>query len=442
MTHLGRRAIVVGAGMGGLAAAAALSPSFDAVLILDKDDLPDGEDPRMGAAQGHHAHQLLKAGELNLEKLLPGFRDALIGAGAAEVRVGLDFTVYDHGGLFPKTDPGFSIQCLTRPAYEGVLRRLVLDLGNVEIRQQTVVERLAVSGGRCTGVELAGGDALTADLVADCSGMNAPLLCDLAERGEADFDTENLKVNVSYTSGLFDQPEAYRGERKIFYFTPPPPSAQFALMAPVGHDQWIVSVGLRGKETVPRDLDGFLAFTDGLPLPDIRQRLEGAVLRSGEMKLHRKLFSTRRLLGDARRWPENLIALGDTVSSFNPTFGQGMSVAAMSAAALRDILAARETLDGLPAQFHPAVQQIGTFPWMMAMSADLAYPETEAERPADFAQSRAMGMLMRQFAEVDEEFRNVRLRMGHLIDDGAATRQGPMAERIKAFVAGQMSAGA
>jgi len=78
---LGSKAIIVGAGIGGLAAAAALSKHFTAVEIIDRDSLPDQIAPRLGVGQGVHTHQLLKAGELALERLLPGITQDFIAAG-------------------------------------------------------------------------------------------------------------------------------------------------------------------------------------------------------------------------------------------------------------------------------------------------------------------------------------------------------------------------
>lgn len=54
---LGAHAVVVGAGMGGLSAAAALSPFFDRLTVLDKDTLPSGDEVRLGVGQGPHTHQ-------------------------------------------------------------------------------------------------------------------------------------------------------------------------------------------------------------------------------------------------------------------------------------------------------------------------------------------------------------------------------------------------
>ena len=44
-SFLGRRAVVIGAGLGGLSAARVLADYFDEVIILDRDELPDERRP-------------------------------------------------------------------------------------------------------------------------------------------------------------------------------------------------------------------------------------------------------------------------------------------------------------------------------------------------------------------------------------------------------------
>jgi flavin-dependent dehydrogenase len=55
-------AIVIGAGMGGLAAAKSVAPYFNRVTVLDRDALPEGPDVRGGTPQARHAHALLAGG--------------------------------------------------------------------------------------------------------------------------------------------------------------------------------------------------------------------------------------------------------------------------------------------------------------------------------------------------------------------------------------------
>jgi glycine/D-amino acid oxidase-like deaminating enzyme len=58
-TLIGKQAVVVGAGMGGLTAAGALADRFDQVVVLERDTLPSEPAYRAGTPQARHVHGLL-----------------------------------------------------------------------------------------------------------------------------------------------------------------------------------------------------------------------------------------------------------------------------------------------------------------------------------------------------------------------------------------------
>ena len=303
---LGNRAIVAGAGIGGLAAAAALAPHFDEVLVIDRDTLPDGIAPRLGVGQGVHTHQLLKAGELALERLLPGITDDFGKAGAVSMTVGRDIRVYDFGGWMDDCDAGFAVTSLSRPAYEGVLRARVAALPNVTLQGETPIRRFAVADGRCTGVELEDGATVTADLVVDSTGLTTPLLKQLAEDGHAEFPTEEIRINVAYTTARFRRPEKYRNEETGVFILPSPPENIFGLLLPIEDGQWILSLGRRGGDVPPRDPAAFKEFAKGLVAQDVYERIKDAEV-VGDLKTFRKPTATRHLLWEAKKWPDGLL---------------------------------------------------------------------------------------------------------------------------------------
>jgi 2-polyprenyl-6-methoxyphenol hydroxylase-like FAD-dependent oxidoreductase len=435
---LGSKAIIVGAGIGGLAAAAALSKHFTAVEIIDRDTLPDHLAPRLGVGQGAHTHQLLKAGELALERLLPGITQDFIAAGAVEMTVGRDIKVFDFGGWMDDCDAGFTVTSLSRPAYESVLRRRVAALPNVTLHGETPVRRFAITDGKCTGVELEDGSHVAADLVVDSTGLTAPMLKQLVEDGHAEFPTEEIRINVAYTTARFRKPDAWRDEQLGFFILPSPPHNEFGLLLPIEDGQWILSLGRRGGDAPPRDPDAFKAYAQGLVAPEVFERIKDAET-VGDLRTFRKPTASRNLIWQATKWPAGLIPIGDAMSSVNPTYGQGMTVGACEADALETILAARSSLDDIAAEYLPVAGEISGRAWSLSTNSDYVYPQTEGERPANFAMSRAVAATLRKLADADPEFRILRYRLVHMVDTAKALQEGPLAVRFFTALQGSMA---
>ena len=81
-------------------------------------------------------------------------------------------------------------------------------------------------------------------------------------------------------------------------------------------------------------------------------------------------------------FPRGYLVLGDAVCSFNPIYGQGMSVALSEAHALDGCLAAGD--DNLSKRFFRQVTRIVASPWAIATGEDYRYPSVEGRRPPGF----------------------------------------------------------
>ena len=74
----GTTAVVLGASLAGMLAAAALARHLDRVIIIERDHLPDGPEWRRGSPQSRHAHNLMMAGHQAMDRLLPGLQEELV----------------------------------------------------------------------------------------------------------------------------------------------------------------------------------------------------------------------------------------------------------------------------------------------------------------------------------------------------------------------------
>jgi 2-polyprenyl-6-methoxyphenol hydroxylase-like FAD-dependent oxidoreductase len=101
-----------------------------------------------------------------------------------------------------------------------------------------------------------------------------------------------------------------------------------------------------------------------------------------DIVLYRFPANQRRRYERMQRFPTGYLVVGDAVCSFNPIYGQGMSVAAMETRALDETLAAG-TQD-LARRFFARTKAIVDIPWTIATGEDLRYPEVEGSRPAGF----------------------------------------------------------
>jgi hypothetical protein len=135
MAHHGRHAIVIGASMGGLLAGRALADYYDEVTLLDRDALPLGYEPRKGVPQGRHSHGLLARGREVLDQLFPGFSAEMVAEGAVPGDVADAVLWFNHGFYLRNVHSGLSGLAISRPMLEGGVRRRLLQLPNVRIRE-------------------------------------------------------------------------------------------------------------------------------------------------------------------------------------------------------------------------------------------------------------------------------------------------------------------
>lgn len=444
---IGKQALVVGAGMGGLTAARVLAEHFEQVLVLERDTLPVQSDARSGVPQGKHAHALQAGGQQALGELFPGFERDLVETGAVALKAGLDTLIERPGpDPVPQRDLGFILYAQSRPQLELNVRQRVLDQPNIELRQRCRVQAFVASedGASVRGLIYTQADrqrlTVEADLIVDASGRGALTLDLLHSMGHALPKETSIGVNIAYATALFEIPDDVPQDWKAVYTFPQAPEhSRSGLLMPIEGQRWILSLGGRRKgEEPPADVEGFMAFVRQLWTPTIYNVVQHAK-RIGDIDSYRFPESVYRHYQGLDTFPQGLLPLGDAICRFNPVYGQGMSVAAQEARALGRLLADRVSspapLDGLTQAFFAQADAIIDTPWALAAIPDFIYPETRGERPADFEQRLKVGMAMDKLVVRDPAVHQLFAEVTHLLKPRSVFQEAELQQRLREVMA-------
>lgn len=384
MKPKGEHAVVIGASMGGLLAARALSDHFEQVTLLERDPFPKPGENRGGVPQGQHAHALLSSGREVMEGFFPGLTLELVSQGAALGDAVLHVVRVIGGHRYPRFKSGVQGLSLSRPLLEAEVRRRLLALPNVRAIERckvlglvTTPDRATVTGVRMVYQEDGAEAVLNADLVVDASGRGSRSPAWLEAMGYGRPPVEQVQVNVGYATCIYRRKPGYAEGALTFGITPAPPNRRMGVMVTMEQDRWMVSlVGFLGDHP-PTDPAGFVEFAKTLPAPDLYQAIRDAEPLSQPLP-GKFPASVRHHYQRLERFPQGYLVFGDALCSFNPTYGQGMSVAALEAVALQACL--QEGTGGLAQRFFKRVNRIIEIPWSIAVGGDLRFAQVEGKR--------------------------------------------------------------
>ena len=383
------RAIVIGAGMGGLLAARAVADHYPQVVVLDRDTLPGSPEHRKNIPQGQHVHALLARGRSILESFFPGITADLVRAGALLADKPHHLTWHQNYGYMRDAPSVPTVLVLSRPFLEYHLRQRVASLPNVEIIDDTRVTGLTTTRdrGRVTGVRFAFGDTaereLGADLVIDASGRGSRLPQWLEQMGYAAPERVSAGVDARYATRMFRREPGSGTARLATVIVPSGEKRRGGVMLAQEGDRWLVTLSGRNGIQPPTELDAFIAYAGSLEVPDIHEVVQRATPLDDGV-IYRFPQSQRRLYERLESLPAGLLPFGDAICGFNPVYAQGMSIAAIEAEHLRSCLAAGT--GDLARRFLASITTQVDAAWKLAAAGDLRYVDQQVAlpRPARF----------------------------------------------------------
>ena len=346
--------VVVGAGVGGLGSALALSRQGHPVTVVERDPVVPADSAeaafrqqwdRRGAPQVRHSHAFLALVRNLLRDRAPAVLTDLLAAGATELR----FTD-DPPPTLPDREPQPGDEDLValacrRTTFDWVLRRHALQAPGVRLVRGAVTSLLegpsrAPGIPHVSGVRLAGGEELSADLVVDASGARSGLVNWLSSLG-ARVAERQRDTGIVYSSRFY---------RLLPGAEPPAPDAP--LLGDLGYLKYAVFVGDNRTFSLTFGIDGDDAefrqvlhpdpfTTVAGTLPGTRRWLEPGRSEpmTGVQVMGRLVNRRRRFVVRDQPVVTGLLAVGDSAICTNPLYGRGCSLAMAHAFLLADTLA-------------------------------------------------------------------------------------------------------
>jgi 2-polyprenyl-6-methoxyphenol hydroxylase-like FAD-dependent oxidoreductase len=416
-------AIVLGGSIAGLFAACALTRTFRRVTIVDRDELPlegpEARRQRRGVPQGDQIHHMLNLGSEKIEDLLPGLHDELLELGCEEYDDTADFAQWAGGAWRMRVRSTLRITAFRRPLFEWAVRRRVLALPNVTVVKGMAVGLAASSDGESVigaKVRGTGPGTIEGDLVIDATGRGSRSPNWLEDLGYERPLEKHLRIYMGYSTFTARFPNGVlpKGLAGIM-ITGNPSVPRGGSIRPCGnglHD--VVAYGMTGNYP-PDDLDSLRTFFADLENPIIAEYLRRAEILS-EVSPYQMPGNQRRMWEELERRPAGFIALGDSVTSFNPRYGQGMTMAALGAAVLAEKLDDADAIPGLASGVQKSIGPWADLAFELAYGLDSAYPEAEYENleppsARDLARARAFTAAQTEEAHVLVAARSAALYM-------------------------------
>ncbi len=394
-----------------MCAAVALARHFERVTIVERDTLPTEAVARRGVPQSLQPHGFLLRGRAEIEALFPGLMKLLNERGAFEFNGIEQIGRYTAYGWLPRY-LGLSAAAFacTRPLLEVSIRELLLAQNpNVRIVENVRVQApifdsdangVWVRGVRTSSLDPALAE-LRADMVVDASGRGSQAARWFSPMGLPEPEVLRVDAKCNYATRYYRAPpESRRWWWKALLFdNAPPHHGRACSILCVEGGRWIVTAIGSGGDYAPTDDAGWLAYVKSLRSPLAYDVLRNAEPLTGVIQ-SRSTDNVWRQMHRYRGKLHGLLLVADAVCGYNPSYGQGMTAATLTAQSLhRGLSAHRGAIDvAFLRKQYAAQAKFLAEGWEFATILDLRWPITEGPRPFGLRLRHKLIRLLEQVA--------------------------------------------
>ncbi len=440
MSRTGTHALILGASMSGLLAARTLSDFYDQITLVERDRLLSEPVRRGGVPHSMQPHLLLVRGSNILEDLFPGFTDDLDAAGVPAWKDG-DFAKFAwsigghvltrSGRLREPTE--LSIYFPSRPLLEHLVYKRIQAIGNIRVMDGHDAAELTrdanhsrISGATVVNIDTGDTTAVTADLVVDATGRGSRTPALLETLGYGRPQQIEVVVRLTYTSLPLSIPANMRPDVHIASFPKPGRPKGYALWQNE-NDTRIFCVATLGKHPPLSQRTDMISLIEEFAPRQFVDTVQAAEPLGTPVRYTFPSNRWRRY-DKMRNTPDGLLVVGDAICSFNPVYGQGMTVAAIEALTLGHCL--RDGQHRLPKRFFRATGKTIGVAWRTAVGSDLALPEITGRRSVSMRSSSVYLDQVLTAAESDPIVAEQLLRVTGMIDSSSSLLRPSILARV------------
>ena len=374
------KAIVMGGSIAGYLAARVLSGHFKEVVLIEKDNYTEDNTIRNGVPQASHVHILLVRGKEILEDFFPDLERDLLKAGANKIDFLNDSKYRLPSGWAPKFDSGLITFACTRMLLENTIRQQIQKISKIRIEEGKHITSFATEKSNKISIKTKENEEIHGELIVDCTGRNTKTPTWLENIGFPKPRETRIDSFVRYATRRYIPPKKDRKWKMLVILNNPTTNPRIGGIYPIEDGKWLVGLYSIGKDYPTTEEKGFLEFTKHLESIELYDTLKDAVPDS-EIYGYQVQGSRKYHYEEMSKWPDNFIVLGDSVSVFNPYYGQGITSAALGAKTLNDMLREEEIGKEFTKRFQKKLAKTISLPWILGTSEDMRWPTTIGKRP-------------------------------------------------------------